>query len=183
MPEMKDKKLIMDADGIDRSLERMAAEIAERNPDLKNAVLIGIQRRGVYLAQRLREKLAQKGGTKIPMGELDISLYRDDITLLDEQPIVHSTSIPVDLNGKAVVLVDDVLYTGRTVRAALEALADIGRPSCVQLLILIDRGHRELPIQPDYLGRHVPTSQNEVIAVRVRELDGCDEAVIAETGA
>ena len=112
------------------------------------------------------------------MGELDITLYRDDITLLSDQPVVHSTSIPVDINGRRIVLVDDVLYTGRTIRAALEAIGDIGRPACVQLLILIDRGHRELPIQPDYLGRAVPTSSQEIVDVRVKELDGEDIAVI-----
>ena len=178
MPEPRDKKTIMNADGMDRSLGRMAAEIVERNADLTNAVVIGIQRRGVFLARRLREKLLQKEGMKLPIGELDIALYRDDITLLGDQPVVHSTSIPVDINGKTIILVDDVIYTGRTIRAALEALADIGRPSCVQLLVLIDRGHRELPIQPDYLGREVPTSLSEEIEVRVNELDGVDEAVI-----
>ena len=156
----------------------MGNEIVERNHGAGDLVIIGIQRRGVYLAGRLREFLRTSEGVKLPLGELDITLYRDDITLLSDQPVVHSTSIPVDINGRRIVLVDDVLYTGRTIRAALEAIGDIGRPACVQLLILIDRGHRELPIQPDYLGRAVPTSSQEIVDVRVKELDGEDIAVI-----
>lgn len=181
MSQLHDKKTIMDADGIDRSIGRMAAEIVERNQSLSDAVVIGVQRRGVYLACRLCDKLRRLVGRRLPLGELDIALYRDDITLLDDQPVVNSTSIPTDINGKTVILVDDVIFTGRTVRAAMEALADMGRPSCVQLLVLIDRGHRELPIQPDYLGREVPTSLGEAVEVRVSELDGVDEVVIAES--
>lgn len=168
----------MTAEDMERALRRMSSEIAEKNHGVENIVIIGIQRRGVYLAGRLREMMRGSEGVKLPLGELDITLYRDDITLLSDQPVVHSTSVPFDLNGKKVILVDDVLFTGRTIRAALEALGDIGRPACVQLLILIDRGHRELPIQPDYLGKAVPTSQQETVEVRVKELDGNDEAVI-----
>ena len=168
----------MTAEDMERALRRMGNEIVERNRGAGDLVVIGIQRRGVYLAGRLREFLRAAEGVKPPLGELDITLYRDDITLLGDQPVVHSTSIPVDINGRRIVLVDDVLYTGRTIRAALEAIGDIGRPACVQLLVLIDRGHRELPIQPDYLGRAVPTSSQEIVDVRVKELDGEDVAVI-----
>ena len=176
--KLREKAVVMTAEDMERALRRMSSEIAEKNHGVENIVIIGIQRRGVYLAGRLREMMRGSEGVKLPLGELDITLYRDDITLLSDQPVVHSTSVPCDLNGKKVILVDDVLFTGRTIRAALEALGDIGRPACVQLLILIDRGHRELPIQPDYLGKAVPTSQQETVEVRVKELDGNDEAVI-----
>ncbi|BDF77686.1 bifunctional pyr operon transcriptional regulator/uracil phosphoribosyltransferase PyrR [Pyramidobacter piscolens] len=176
--KLKEKAVVMTAEDMERALRRMGNEIVERNHGAGDLVIIGIQRRGVYLAGRLREFLRTSEGVKLPLGELDITLYRDDITLLSDQPVVHSTSIPVDINGRRIVLVDDVLYTGRTIRAALEAIGDIGRPACVQLLILIDRGHRELPIQPDYLGRAVPTSSQEIVDVRVKELDGEDIAVI-----
>ena len=176
--KLKEKAVVMTAEDMERALRRMGNEIVERNHGAGDLVIIGIQRRGVYLAGRLREFLRASEGVKLPLGELDITLYRDDITLLSDQPVVHSTSIPVDINGRRIVLVDDVLYTGRTIRAALEASGDIGRPACVQLLILIDRGHRELPIQPDYLGRAVPTSSQEIVDVRVKELDGEDIAVI-----
>ena len=176
--KLKEKAVVMTAEDMERALRRMGNEIVERNHGAGDLVIIGIQRRGVYLAGRLREFLRTSEGVKLPLGELDITLYRDDNTLLSDQPVVHSTSIPVDINGRRIVLVDDVLYTGRTIRAALEAIGDIGRPACVQLLILIDRGHRELPIQPDYLGRAVPTSSQEIVDVRVKELDGEDIAVI-----
>lgn len=176
--KLKEKAVVMTAEDMERALRRMGNEIVERNHGADDIVVIGIQRRGVYLAGRLREFLRASEGVKPPLGELDITLYRDDITLLSDQPVVHSTSIPVDVNGRRIVLVDDVLYTGRTIRAALEAIGDIGRPACVQLLVLIDRGHRELPIQPDYLGRAVPTSSQEIVDVRVKELDGEDIAVI-----
>jgi pyrimidine operon attenuation protein/uracil phosphoribosyltransferase len=176
--KLREKAVVMTAEDMERALRRMSSEIAEKNHGVQNLVIIGIQRRGVFLAGRLRELMRESEGVKLPLGELDITLYRDDITLLSDQPVVHSTSVPFDLNGKKVILVDDVLFTGRTIRAALEALGDIGRPACVQLLILIDRGHRELPIQPDYLGKAVPTSLQETVEVRVKELDGNDEAVI-----
>ena len=176
--KLKEKAVVMTAEDMERALRRMGNEIVERNHGAGDLVIIGIQRRGVYLAGRLREFLRTSEGVKLPLGELDITLYRDDITLLSDQPVVHSTPIPVDINGRRIVLADDVLYTGRTIRAALEAIGDIGRPACVQLLILIDRGHRELPIQPDYLGRAVPTSSQEIVDVRVKELDGEDIAVI-----
>jgi pyrimidine operon attenuation protein/uracil phosphoribosyltransferase len=176
----REKACVMTAGDMERALRRMSSEILERNHGCDNLLVIGIQRRGVYLAARVREYLREAEGVKVPLGELDITLYRDDIRLLGGQPVVHSTSVPADISGKKIVLVDDVLYTGRTIRAALEALADLGRPGSVQLLILIDRGHRELPIQPDYLGKAVPTSLQETVEVRVSELDGTDEAVICE---
>ena len=177
---LKEKKRVMTAGDMERALRRMSSEILERNRGCENLIIIGIQRRGVYLAARVREYLREAEGVKVPLGELDITLYRDDISLLDDRPIVHSTSVPDDINGRRIILVDDVLYTGRTIRAALEALADLGRPGSVQLLVLIDRGHRELPIQPDYLGKAVPTSSQETVEVRVSELDGTDETVICE---
>jgi pyrimidine operon attenuation protein/uracil phosphoribosyltransferase len=175
-----EKAIVLSEGDMERILRRIAVEIVERNKGLEDVVLLGIQRRGVYLAGRLRSILKETEGVKVPAGELDITLYRDDITTLQEQPIVHSTSIPVDIAGKKLVLVDDVLYTGRTIRAALDALMDLGRPDRVQLVILVDRGHRELPIQADYIGRTVPTSKAETVEVRVRELDGEDKVVICE---
>lgn len=165
---------------MDRILRRIANEIVERNRGVEDLVILGIQRRGVHLASRIRDYLRESEGTKIPSGELDITLYRDDLAVLSDGPVVHSTSIPVSISGKKLVLVDDVLFTGRTIRAALDALMDLGRPGSVQLAILIDRGHRELPIQPDYLGRMVPTSKNEIVEVKVKELDGENKVVICD---
>jgi pyrimidine operon attenuation protein/uracil phosphoribosyltransferase len=175
-----EKAHIMNEDDMKRVLRRIAIEIIERNRGLEDVILLGIQRRGVYLAGRLRELLKDIEGVKVPTGELDITLYRDDIPTLLEQPVVHSTSIPGDIAGKKLVLVDDVLYTGRTIRSALDALMDLGRPDSVQLVILVDRGHRELPIQADYVGKVIPTSRNEMVEVMVRELDGQDRVVITE---
>lgn len=165
---------------MDRILRRIANEIVERNRGVEDLVILGIQRRGVHLASRIRDYLRESEGTKIPLGELDITLYRDDLAVLSDGPVVHSTSIPVSISGKKLVLVDDVLFTGRTIRAALDALMDLGRPGSVQLAILIDRGHRELPIQPDYLGRMVPTSKNEIVEVKVKELDGENKVMICD---
>jgi len=141
---------------------------------------VGIQRRGVFLANRIREVLRQIEQEKVPTGELDITLYRDDLTLLHDHPVVHSTSMPLDITGKRIILVDDVIYTGRTIRAALDALMDLGRPSVVQLAVLVDRGHRELPVAPNFVGKNVPTSREEVVEVRVTEIDGINEVVICE---
>ena len=177
---LREKARVLESEDIERILRRMAHEVVENNRGLEGLVLVGIQRRGVYLARRLRDRISQFEDVRVPCGELDITLYRDDLTLLHDQPVVHSTSIPGDLRGKHLVLVDDVIYTGRTVRSALDALMDLGRPATVRLGVLIDRGHRELPIQPDFVGKNLPTSKSEVVEVRLEELDGKDEVVICE---
>jgi pyrimidine operon attenuation protein/uracil phosphoribosyltransferase len=177
---LREKAIIMNSDDMERVFKRIVNEIIEKNRGTENIALVGIQRRGVFLAKHLQNLFKKQEKVKIPAGELDITLYRDDLTLLHEQPVVQSTSIPFDVNGTKVVLVDDVIYTGRTVRAALDALMDLGRPSVVQLAVLIDRGHRELPIQPDYCGKKVPTSSNEIVEVRVEEIDGKNDVVICE---
>lgn len=175
-----EKAEVLSERDMERILRRIAVEIVERNKGLEKVILIGIQRRGVYLAARLREILKEMENVKVPRGELDITLYRDDISTLADQPVVHSTSVPGDITGKRVVLVDDVLFTGRTIRAALDALTDLGRPERVQLVVLVDRGHRELPISADYVGKVIPTSRMENVEVRVKELDGEDRGVICE---
>ena len=175
-----EKAEVLSERDMERILRRIAVEIVERNKGLEKVILIGIQRRGVYLAARLREIMKEVENVKVPRGELDITLYRDDISTLADQPVVHSTSVPGDITGKRVVLVDDVLFTGRTIRAALDALTDLGRPERVQLAVLVDRGHRELPISADYVGKVIPTSKMENVEVRVKELDGEDRAVICE---
>ncbi|NLM25724.1 MAG: bifunctional pyr operon transcriptional regulator/uracil phosphoribosyltransferase PyrR [Firmicutes bacterium] len=176
------KAQILDEDGIRRCLTRIAHEIIENNKGTDNLVLIGIRTRGVPLAKRLAEKIAQIEGVQVPVGELDISLYRDDLTTIADQPIVNNTEIPFDVNNKKVILVDDVLYTGRTVRAALDGIIDQGRPQAIQLAVLVDRGHRELPIRADYVGKNVPTSKQELISVSVRECDQQDSVEILEGG-
>lgn len=163
--------LIFDKDAVRRAISRMVHEIAERNKGCHNLALIGIRTRGVYLARRFAEKILQLEGVKVPVGILDINLYRDDLTLLDHQPIVKKTDIPFDITNKVLVLVDDVLFTGRTVRAALDALNDHGRPKTIQLAVLIDRGHRELPIRADYVGKQVSTKRNELIDLLLMETD------------
>jgi pyrimidine operon attenuation protein/uracil phosphoribosyltransferase len=177
---LREKAKLMSETDMERAIRRMAHEIVEANKGLDNVVLVGIQRRGVFLAQMIREILRQFEQTKVPTGELDITLYRDDLTLLHDHPVVHSTSMPLDITGKRIVLVDDVIYTGRTIRAALDALMDLGRPNLVQLAVLVDRGHRELPISPNYVGKNVPTSREEVVEVRVTAIDGVNEVVICE---
>ena len=183
MAELREKAKLMNAQDLNRVIRRIAHEMVEHNKGTDNMVLVGIHRRGVYIARRLQKLIEEAEGSKVPFGELDITLYRDDLTTLSEQPIVHSTRMPVDISGKHLFLVDDVLFTGRTVRAALEALVDLGRPQIVQLAVIIDRGHRELPIHADICGKNVPTSKNEVIEVKVEELDGKDEVVICERDA
>lgn len=180
MAVFREKTRLMDAGDMARVLRRIAHEMVERNKGTDNMVLVGIHRRGVYLAKRLQKLIEEAEGAKVLCGELDITLYRDDLTMVFEQPIVHSTRMPADIAGKNIYLVDDVLYTGRTVRAALEALIDLGRPASVLLAVIIDRGHRELPIHADICGKIVPTSKQEIIEVRVEELDGKDEVVICE---
>ncbi|MBC7324055.1 MAG: bifunctional pyr operon transcriptional regulator/uracil phosphoribosyltransferase PyrR [Moorella sp. (in: Bacteria)] len=176
--ELAVKNQIMDADKLRRVLTRIAHEILERNRGTEDLVLIGIQRRGVPLAQRLQKLIYDIEGVEVPLGMLDITLYRDDLTTLSVQPALQGTAIPFDIGGKKVVLVDDVLFTGRTVRAALDALMDRGRPRNIQLAVIIDRGHRELPIRADFVGKNVPTSRSEEIAVQLREVDGVDQVLI-----
>ncbi|SEN16924.1 bifunctional pyr operon transcriptional regulator/uracil phosphoribosyltransferase PyrR [Lihuaxuella thermophila] len=163
-------KTILDEAAIRRALTRIAHEILERNKGVEDCLLVGIKTRGVYLARRLGERIRQIEGRTVPIGELDITLYRDDLTEKHPQPEVKETQVP-DIKGKKVILVDDVLYTGRTVRAAMDALIDLGRPQMIQLAVLIDRGHRELPIRPDYVGKNVPTSKKEVVSVTLSEVD------------
>jgi len=177
---MKEKAKILDKDTIKRSLMRIAHEILERNRGTGDLCLIGIRNRGAYLARRLADCIAGIEGENIPVGILDITLYRDDLTLIAAQPVVHKTEIDFDITDKNIVLVDDVLYTGRTVRAALDALIDFGRPKSIQLAVLIDRGHRELPIRADYVGKNIPTALNETVEVRLDEVDGVDEVIIIE---
>ncbi len=177
---MMEKAEIMDQEQMRRSLIRIAHEIVEKNKGLDDVVLIGVQRRGVPMAKRLQKYLMEIENIEVPVGELDITLYRDDLTLKADQPIVGRTHIPFDIAQKKVILVDDVLYTGRTVRAALDALIDMGRPQNIQVVVMIDRGHRELPIRADYVGKNVPTSSKEVIHVKLVEVDGVDQVVISE---
>ncbi|WP_160212349.1 bifunctional pyr operon transcriptional regulator/uracil phosphoribosyltransferase PyrR [Adlercreutzia aquisgranensis] len=173
------KNVCMDADEIERSLTRIAHQILEANRGADNIALVGIVTRGDILAKRLAEKIQQIEGTKVPLGRLDISFYRDDFAT-HLAPEVHSTDILFDIDGKTVVLVDDVLYTGRTIRAALDALMDIGRPKSVQLAVLVDRGHRELPIRADYVGKNVPSAADENVRLFLEEVDGVSEVEILE---
>jgi len=177
---MHEKAKVLDKDGIQRALMRIAHEILERNKGTQEICLIGIRNRGAYLAQRLGECIKKIDQDAVPVGILDITLYRDDLTMIANQPVVHKTEIDFDIENKHVVLVDDVLYTGRTIRAALDALIDFGRPRTIQLAVLIDRGHRELPIRADYAGKNIPTAKNEMVEVRLVEPDGVDEVVIIE---
>ena len=177
---LKEKAEIVDADGLRRVVTRIAHEIVERNKGVEDLVLVGIRRRGVPIASRMAQKIQEFEGRMPAIGSLDITLYRDDLSTVAHQPVVGATDIPVDINGKVVVLVDDVLYTGRTVRAAMDALIDFGRPRAIQLAVVIDRGHRELPIRADFVGKNVPTSKKEVIGVKLAEVDGVDSVVIKE---
>ena len=178
LPGMSERQVMSD-DGINRALSRIAHEILERNRGAGDLLLVGIHRRGVPLAKRLSERLAEFEGVTVPVGSLDINLYRDDLRERKRPRVrVHRTDLPVSIKGQQVVLVDDVLYTGRTVRAALDALNDYGRPTQVQLAVMIDRGHRELPIRADYVGRNIPTARSEIVAVRLAENDGLDEVVL-----
>jgi pyrimidine operon attenuation protein / uracil phosphoribosyltransferase len=173
------EKVVLREGDVQRALTRIAHEIAERNPDASSLALLGIHRRGAFLARRLKELLEELLGVEIPLGDLDIGFYRDDVSSRPDAPVVHASHVDFDVTARTVVVVDDVLYTGRTVRAAIEALFDYGRVSRVQLAVLADRGHRELPIRPDYVGKNLPTSSSEHVYVRVRELDGVDEVAIA----
>lgn len=175
---MKDCKDILSANELHNTLERLAEQVMENRANCERLALIGIQRRGVNIAERLKAILDKRIGRPIPLGRLDINLYRDDWTSLDVQPLINCTEIPFDLEDKAVILVDDVLFTGRTIRAALEAVLDFGRPRLVELLVLVDRGHRELPIQPDYVGKTVDTQRGEHVNVYLRERDGKDRVCL-----
>ena len=168
----------MDEDGIRRALCRIAHEIVERNRGLADVMLVGMRTRGVPLAERLLEILSSQKETTVPLGALDIGLYRDDISLQGLGQEIKPTNIPVSLNGGRVVLVDDVLYTGRSIRAALDELIDFGRPAEIQLAVLVDRGHRQLPIRADYVGKNIPTAHEEKVSVRLKEFDGRDEVVV-----
>jgi len=174
------KAQVLDDAALDRALTRISHEILEKNGGAANLAFVGLRTRGVTLAERLADRIAAIDGTKVPVGTLDITLYRDDLGLKEDQPMVRGTDIPFPVKGKTIVLVDDVLFTGRTIRAALDALIDLGRPKMIQLAILIDRGHRELPIRPDYVGKNLPTSRRESVAVRLMEHDGEDRVVIEE---
>jgi pyrimidine operon attenuation protein/uracil phosphoribosyltransferase len=178
MQESREKVVLHEGE-IQRALTRIAHEIAERNPSDRGLAVVGIHRRGAFLAQRLKDSLEDLCDAAIPLGDLDIGFYRDDVSSRPDAPVVHASHIDFDVTGRTVVIVDDVLFTGRTVRAAIEALFDYGRPERVQLAVLADRGHRELPIRPDYVGKNLPTSRAEHVHVRLSELDGLDEVAIA----
>lgn len=176
-----DSREVLDSEDLARTLTRVAHEVVEKNPGLDRVGLVGIHTRGAVLAQRLHVVLEELSGQDLPLGELDISFYRDDLSVREpgDQPVVHSTKIDFPLDGMTVVLVDDVLYTGRTVRAAIDALFDYGRPERIQLAVLCDRGHRQLPIRADYVGKNLPTAPGERVSVQVREVDGSDRVEIS----
>lgn len=180
MSNIVKKNVIMDSEAIRRALVRIAHEIIEKNKGVEDVVIVGIRTRGVPLAQRIAAEINAIENCEMTVGMLDITLYRDDLSTLGYNPVVHGTDINFDLSGKHVVLVDDVLYTGRTIRAALDAVIDMGRPKTIQLAVLVDRGHKELPIRADYVGKNVPTSQKETIEVALNEIDGTDEVYIGE---
>jgi pyrimidine operon attenuation protein / uracil phosphoribosyltransferase len=179
---MTEKAVVLDNQGIRRALTRIAHEIIERNKGIEDCVLVGIRTRGIYIAERLAERIREIEGAEMPVGELDITLYRDDLTKKtdDLEPEVRGSDIPVEIGNKKVILVDDVLYTGRTVRAAMDALVDIGRPATIQLAVLVDRGHRELPIRADFVGKNIPTSSSEKIVVELQEVDEEERVSIYE---
>ena len=173
------KKEVVDAVTMKRALTRISYEIIERNKGIQDIVLVGIKTRGIYIAQRLADRLKQLEDIDVPVGELDITLYRDDVKDMEE-PELHSSDVPVSIEGKEVILVDDVLYTGRTIRAAMDAVMDLGRPRKISLAVLVDRGHRELPIRADYVGKNIPTSKTEEIIVEMEERDGADRIMISK---
>lgn len=179
---MVEKAIVLDNQAIRRALTRIAHEIIEKNKGIDHCVIVGIKTRGIYLAKRIAERIEQIEGRQIAVGELDITLYRDDLTTktVDHEPLVKGSDIPVEITNKKVILIDDVLFTGRTVRAALDALVDIGRPAQIQLGVLVDRGHRELPIRADYVGKNIPTASTEKIVVELEEIDQVDQVSIHE---
>jgi pyrimidine operon attenuation protein / uracil phosphoribosyltransferase len=175
-----ERQVLMDHDRLGRTLARMAHEIVERHPDMDGVVLVGVRSRGVPIAQRLAQRIREASGVAPGVGALDITLYRDDLTTVATQPILKGTDIPFSIDGRTVVLVDDVLYTGRTVRAALDELIDFGRPARIELAVLVDRGHRELPIRADYVGRTLTTTRDENVQVMLQEEDGADRVLLLE---
>jgi pyrimidine operon attenuation protein/uracil phosphoribosyltransferase len=177
---MTSQSKIMDQEAVRRAVMRMAHEIVEKNKGVGDVCLVGIRTRGVFLAQRLAQAIRDIEGVAVPVGILDITLYRDDLTLIDVQPVVRETLIEFDISDKKIILVDDVLYTGRTIRAALDALVDFGRPSTIQLAVLVDRGHRELPIRADFVGKNIPTAKTQNVQVILRETDQKDDLVLVE---
>jgi pyrimidine operon attenuation protein/uracil phosphoribosyltransferase len=184
LPAQATGKVVVDGDALERTLSRIAHEIIERNDQLDEVALVGIHRRGVPIAQRLRRLIAERSGEEVALGAVDITFYRDDVQVrggeapLHAQPVVRSTTLDFPLEGRTCILVDDVLYTGRTIRAAVEALFDYGRPARVQLAVLVDRGHRELPIRPDYVGKNLPTSREERVQVQLLEVDEVDRVLL-----
>ncbi|WP_316569039.1 bifunctional pyr operon transcriptional regulator/uracil phosphoribosyltransferase PyrR [Neobacillus sp. YIM B06451] len=179
---MGQKAIVLDEQAIRRALTRIAHQIIEKNKGIEECVVVGIRTRGIYIAERLAERIRQIEGASVATGELDITLYRDDLTKVtdDQEPHVKGSDIPGGVTNKKVILVDDVLYTGRTVRAGMDAIMDLGRPAQIQLAVLVDRGHRELPIRADYVGKNIPTSSSERIVVELEEVDGCDQVSIYE---
>jgi pyrimidine operon attenuation protein/uracil phosphoribosyltransferase len=177
---LREKSKIMDSALMQKALIRIAHEVIEKNKGIKDIAVVGIRNRGEHLANRIAGIIKDIEGKGVPLGILDITLYRDDLTAVAQQPIVHETKIGFDISKKHIILVDDVLYTGRTIRCALDELIDFGRPRSIQLAVLIDRGHRELPIRADYAGKNIPTSTTEVVEVRLKESDGIDEVILAE---
>jgi pyrimidine operon attenuation protein/uracil phosphoribosyltransferase len=175
-----EKAEIMDGGGIGRAIARIAHEIVERNPNAGELAIVGVQRRGAPLARMIAAKIGELEGCSIPVGTLDITFRRDDLSLLSEHPVVNDTDIGFPVTGKKIILVDDVIFTGRTARAAIETLMDLGRPKLIQLAVLIDRGHRELPFKADYVGKNVPTSRSELVNVRLRDVDGVDQVTISD---
>lgn len=174
------EKLIVDAHTMQRTLARLSHEIIEQNPEEEVLYLVGIRRRGVPIAERLKANIEKFSEVPVELGELDITFYRDDLTVKYTDPHLNKTSIPFDVNGKNIVLVDDVLFTGRTVRAAMDALIGLGRPARIQLAVMVDRGHRELPISANYVGKNIPTSKSEFVSVRLTEVDGRDEVALSQ---
>ena len=181
MAEFKLKAKVLDQEEIEKSLTRIAHEVIEKNQaGLEGLVIVGIMTRGATLAERLQKLIQQFSGKTLPLGVMDITLYRDDLTQVAQSPIMHETRIDFDITQKKIVLVDDVLFTGRTIRCAMDELIDFGRPQAIQLAVLVDRGHRELPIRADYVGKNLPTHLNEIVQVRLREIDKTEEVVIEE---
>lgn len=181
MNAFSEKIKIFSAQDIKRIIYRLAHQILEKNPDPNQIVFLGIQTRGVHLAHRIKNAIKELENIDRPLGILDITLYRDDLTTIGPSPLVKETKIDFDINDKVVILIDDVLFTGRTIRAALDEIMDFGRPRCVELLVLIDRGHRELPIRADFVGKNIPTAEKEFVEVHIKEIDGSDEVVVLKS--